>query len=246
MKAKVSSGFQERITAACETLPKTDVVDKLIQILHRVLEVVFERQGFEASRHFLGADGPQTHDTEDRYIYEIAEEELQNGGFDLDKDFHLLLAVKQSLRGIFYQSTTDEPAFCARLARTYILLFTIRNTPEIINYFNSMSKHLTLTALNVPFEISSAIQGGGDYLVLLANGAGVIGLEAHFEFSNGGKLGFGPLAGTGRIPFGLHLPTVSDGRKPERGLVGRSRSSVRLSLRSLPLFARACAPRESH
>ena len=144
LKATVTSSFQQRITGACETPPETAVVDKLVDVLHRVLEIVFETQGFDASRHFLNVETAQAKNLEDKYIDEIAEEEVTRAGFNLNENPELLLAAKQALRGLFYQSTADERAFCARLARTYILLFTIRNTPEVINYFNTMSKHLTL------------------------------------------------------------------------------------------------------
>jgi hypothetical protein len=144
LKLIVSSGIQERIVAACEVAPTTDVIDRVTQVVHRVLEIVFETQGFEASRHFLSAAESLESNLADRHIYELAEEQMTKAGFKLNDNSGLLLAVKHALRGIFYQSTTDERAFCARLARTYILLFTIKNTPEVINYFNTMSKHLTL------------------------------------------------------------------------------------------------------
>ncbi len=96
------------------------------------------------SRHFLSdAENADGH-LPDRHIYEVAEEQMVKAGFKLNDNSGLLTAVKQALRGIFYQSSKEERAFCARLARTYILLFTIKNTPEVINYFNTMSKHLTL------------------------------------------------------------------------------------------------------
>jgi hypothetical protein len=48
------------------------------------------------------------------------------------------------LREVFYASSELERSYCGRLARTYILLFTIRNTPEIIEYFNTMTKSFNL------------------------------------------------------------------------------------------------------
>ena len=55
------SGIQERISAACEAAPTTEVVERLAAVVHRVLEIVFETQGFEASRHFLAeAANPDT------------------------------------------------------------------------------------------------------------------------------------------------------------------------------------------
>src|SRR5206468_8788822 len=121
------------ISSACEVTPTTEVVERLTDVVHRVLEIVFETQGFEASRHFLGQ--AENGNLADRHIYEIAEEQMAKCGFKLNDNSGLLLAIKQALRGIFYQSTKEERAFCARLARTYILLFTIKNTPEVINYF---------------------------------------------------------------------------------------------------------------
>jgi hypothetical protein len=144
LKVIVSCGIQERISAACEAPPTTEVTERLVSVIHRVLEVVFETQGFEASRHFLGDVANGESKLADRHIYEVAEEKMVNAGFKLNDNSGLLLAVKQTLRGIFYQSTREERAFCARLARTYILLFTIKNTPEVINYFNTMSKQMTL------------------------------------------------------------------------------------------------------
>jgi hypothetical protein len=144
LKVIVSGGIQERISAACEASPNTEVVELLTTVVHRVLEIVFETQGFEASRHFLTEAVNLETNLADRHIYEVAEEQMVKAGFKLNDNSGLLLAVKQALRGIFYQSTKEERAFCARLARTYILLFTIKNTPEIINYFNTMPKHLTL------------------------------------------------------------------------------------------------------
>ena len=144
LKVAMSGGIQERISVACEVAPSTDVMERITAVIYRVLEVVFETQGFEASRHFLGEAENAESNLADRPIYEVAEEEMVKAGFKLNDNSGLLLAAKQTLRGIFYQSTTQERAFCARLARTYILLFMIKNTPEVINYFNTMSKHLTL------------------------------------------------------------------------------------------------------
>jgi hypothetical protein len=144
LKVIVSAGIEQRISAACDVVPSTEITERLIKVVHRVLEIVFETQGFEASRHFLGQAENGDSNLADRHIYEVAEEQMVKAGFKLNDNSGLLLAVKQALRGIFYQSTKEERAFCARLARTYILLFTIKNTPEVINYFNTMSKHLTL------------------------------------------------------------------------------------------------------
>ena len=144
LKASVTSHFEQRILDLAEKTYSSETVDILTKTLHRVLEIVFEKQGFDAARHFL-INEVSTEDTlQARSIIEIAEEELGKAGIRLDKNPELLSVIKHVLKGIFYSASDTERAYCARLARTYILLFTLRNTPEIINYFNSMSKNLQL------------------------------------------------------------------------------------------------------
>ncbi len=140
LKASVTAGFEQRILNASGSMYGTNVVEALTGTLHRVLEIVFEKRGFDAARHFLNTEGQIEDALEARPIIEIAEEELERAGFKIAKDPYLLNVMKRVLRDIFYSSTDNERGYCARLARTYILLFTIRNTPEIINYFNTMSK----------------------------------------------------------------------------------------------------------
>lgn len=144
LKSAVTSDFTDRIQEAGEGKYGTNVVDTLTATLHRVLETVFEKQGFDAARHFLGKDVSPTDALEARPIIEIAEDEMRAVGLRLDKDPALSMVMRRVLRGIFYSGTENERAYCARLARTYILLFTVRNTPEIISYFNTMSKSMHL------------------------------------------------------------------------------------------------------
>jgi hypothetical protein len=113
-------------------------------MLHRTLEEVFERQGFAASRHFLDTDPLAEDGLESRPIIEIIEEQLKAAELPKEKYADVLAVMKDVMRGVFYDSAAVERAYCARLARTYILLFTIRNTPEIIEYFNTMSKSFHL------------------------------------------------------------------------------------------------------
>lgn len=144
LKSAVTNDFTARVMEASEGRYGTNVVDTLTATIHRVLEVVFEKQGFDAARHFLGNEVSALESLEARSIIEIAEEEMQAVGLKLDKHPDLSMVMRRVLRGIFYSGTDNERAYCARLARTYILLFTVRNTPEIINYFNTMSKNMHL------------------------------------------------------------------------------------------------------
>jgi hypothetical protein len=121
-----------------------NLVNSITTMLHRTLEEVFERQGFAASRHFLDTDPLAEDGLESRPIIEIIEEQLKAAELPKEKYADVLAVMKDVMRGVFYDSAAVERAYCARLARTYILLFTIRNTSEIIEYFNTMSKSFHL------------------------------------------------------------------------------------------------------
>lgn len=144
LKVDVTGSFISRLAAKCDGKFDTALLERIANLIHRTLETLFERQGFDAARHFL-EDDPASNDTIDtRPIIEIAEDVLRAEKIKSNLQPEILLLMKSVLGEIFYSSHPIERAYCARLARTYILLFTIRNTPEIIEYFNSMSKHLAL------------------------------------------------------------------------------------------------------
>jgi hypothetical protein len=81
---------------------------------------------------------------DNRSIVEIAEDQLKLSGLNINEHRGILNVTKTVIRGVFYQPSEPERTYCARLSRTYVILFIIRNTPEIINYFNTMSKHFIL------------------------------------------------------------------------------------------------------
>jgi len=119
------------------------MVTMMASALHKTLELVFEHQGFAAARHFLDANSV-AEGLESRPIIDILEAQLSLKELPKDGAAEILTVAKAVLAGIFYASSQIERQYCARLARTYILLFTIRNTPEIIEYFNTMSKEFNL------------------------------------------------------------------------------------------------------
>jgi len=64
---------------------------------------------------------------------------------------------------------------------------------------------LSIACPDPPFPISSNIVGGGGCLAPRANGTGIVGLEATFEFGRVRTFGFGPLTSAGRITLGLQF-----------------------------------------
>jgi hypothetical protein len=55
-----------------------------------------------------------------------------------------------------------------------------------------------------PFLISAAPYGGGGFFSIFANGRGIVGFEASFEFGGVAAFSFGPLDGVGRITLGIY------------------------------------------
>lgn len=146
LKVMVSQSIRQRLVDTSEGKLGDNIIEELTALVHRILEVVFERQGFDATRHFLN-DTTITDEQslEPRTIVEIAEDELRNSDvINIKKHPEMVYYLRRIIRDIFYNSNNEEKQFCARLARTYVLLFSVRNTPEIINYFNSMAKKMNL------------------------------------------------------------------------------------------------------
>jgi hypothetical protein len=144
LKVDVTASFVSRLASKSDAKFDSALLEQIATLLHQTLETLFERQGFDAARHFLEDDPTSNDPLDTRPIVEIAEGVLQAANIKSNLQPEILLLMKAVLREIFYASNEIERAYCARLARTYILLFMIRNTPEIIEYFNSMSKNLVL------------------------------------------------------------------------------------------------------
>ena len=144
LKVEVTASFMARLAAYSSGTIDTATLDKIASVLHSTLESVFQRQGLDAARHFLDQESEDQEPIDNRAIIEIGETILKDSDIRKAIQPTILPLMKLILRDLFYASNIVERAYCARLARTYILLFTIRNTPEIIEYFNSMAQHFLL------------------------------------------------------------------------------------------------------
>lgn len=144
LKVEVTASILSRLLGIVDqNIFDTSMLEKTAALVHKTLELIFERQGLDAARHFLEEDGSESELTP-RSIVDVADEVLRTSDVQTNLHPELLLAMKDVLRAIFYSSNAVERAYCARLARTYVLLFTIRNTPEVIEYFNTMAKTFNL------------------------------------------------------------------------------------------------------
>jgi hypothetical protein len=144
LRLSVSTLFLDRLVGKADNRFDTEMLTKIVSLIHRTLETVFELQGMDAARLFLDEDREPDATLDNRSIVVIAEKVLAESGLKTNLHADILSLIKGVLREVFYASTELERSYCGRLARTYILLFTIRNTPEVIEYFNTMTKSFNL------------------------------------------------------------------------------------------------------
>ncbi|MGN6145583.1 MAG: hypothetical protein ACTHOP_18575, partial [Mesorhizobium sp.] len=144
LKLEVTEAFRTRLLEVAGDRVDPTVLEAVPALLHRTLETLFENQGYNAVRHF--SDDANDHAALDtRAIVEIAGELVGSAKFPKDTDRPLVVQImKDALRGVLYASTPVERAYCGRLSRTYVLLFTMKNTPEVMEYFNSMASSFIL------------------------------------------------------------------------------------------------------
>jgi hypothetical protein len=141
LKLSLTQRFRERLLEQGGAELDASVLETIPSLLHKTLEIVFERQGYDAARHFLEDNGEQL---SPKPIVQIAEEVLAESSISPALHAKVGTLMKGVMRDVFYRSNATERTYCARLARTDIMLFTIKNTPEIIEHFNSMSKFRAL------------------------------------------------------------------------------------------------------
>ena len=114
--------------------------DTVARITHRALELTFEKDGLDLVA-FLSetTDDHSPIAISDQVDAAIEEENL---------DAHTAMRVKDAaldvIRQAFYHSTADERLYYGKLSRTYTLMFTLRNAPQIVQYFAGMSGNFVL------------------------------------------------------------------------------------------------------
>jgi hypothetical protein len=110
------------------------------QVAMRTIELFFEKQGL-AFASFL-------EDKEIGSISNIVGERVEGALDEFCIPAENLQAVKEAamvaLRQAFYYSTEKQRYFLYNLSRTYVLLFTLKAEPRIIEYFQTMTSNFIL------------------------------------------------------------------------------------------------------
>ena len=139
LKLKVINTYEQRaeilLTDSDKILP-----NDIARIAHRTIELTFESNGLELVEFLSDQSNDQIHSTiADMVDTSLTESELPDSLQVRAKEVTLSV-----LRQAFYRSTETERLYYGKLSRTYILFFTLRNEPRIVEYFRHMSSDLVL------------------------------------------------------------------------------------------------------
>ncbi len=114
--------------------------DAIARLIHEVIIKIFEKQGLLLS-HIVKSE---EHGFEKTLVISDCIETVLNDN-NLIKDKELYREHIYSLiRSIFYESSSTQRKYLYNLSRAYVLLFTLKVEPRIIEYFSSMSSNFNI------------------------------------------------------------------------------------------------------
>lgn len=115
--------------------------DVAVTATFRTLEVFFEREGLSFS-HFL--NGEKTEPLTATLVAECLADVLDELSVKPSDREVLASAVFEVTRRFFYASSTEQREFLLRLSKTYVLMFTLRGDPRVVEFFQGMVKKFRL------------------------------------------------------------------------------------------------------
>lgn len=131
LRLRVIQSFARRANGLYPDDEESDT-QRIAEVSLRSLQVAFEQEGLEFA-HFVSHDDvavPQMRDA--------VRQAVQERGVTGAESVELAAACLAVARECFYRGTVDERDYLGRLARTYTLLFTLRNEPRLVEYFSRM------------------------------------------------------------------------------------------------------------
>lgn len=132
LRLRVTQSFARR---AATIFPEAsaDGCARIAEVSLRSLQVAFEQEGLEFA-HFVSHDD----DVAVPHMRDAVRQAVQEAGATGSESVELASACLAVARECFYHGTLDERDYLGRLARTYTLLFTLRNEPRLVEYFSRM------------------------------------------------------------------------------------------------------------
>lgn len=112
----------------------------LAELSLRCVERLFEKEGLQFSYFLQNRQNVEIPCTVDDCIEEIVKE----ANLTSEEISLVGLKIREVIRSIFYNSTETQRRYLGELSRTYVLLFSLRAEPRILEYFASMTEHFRL------------------------------------------------------------------------------------------------------
>lgn len=139
LKRQVLDVYEER-AARIPDAGETVLPNQLAKLVHRALELTFERNGLELVKFLSGGQD----ESRGLAISDQVDEAIEEAGLTGADTVRAKEVALDILRQAFYSSTEAERVYYGKLSRTYTLMFTLRNEPKIVEYFKSMSSNFVL------------------------------------------------------------------------------------------------------
>lgn len=113
------------------------------EISMRTMQIAFEKQGLLLS-HFLASTEGSTSDTEYPAIVDAVRDAVFEYSVPAKNETRFTEIAIRVARECMYSSTEDEREYLRRLSRTYTLLFTLKNEPQVVEFFQRMASDFYL------------------------------------------------------------------------------------------------------
>ena len=141
LKANVTEQFRIRLATIAPLLSRGTSIDLVSEACHFAITSVFKEKGLELCSFVHGSRNFDVCPTLDRYVYEYFDRNTNLAGLQFSM---LRGATLEVLRQSLYESVDCERMYYQKLSRTYALMFTMRNEPQIIEYFSKMTGNFAL------------------------------------------------------------------------------------------------------
>jgi len=114
----------------------------IAELTKSIIQKVFERQGLMLASFISDADSSVRE--KELVISDCIEDVLSFSTIKPNDLADYRSYIEKILNNVFYHSTENQRKYLLQLSKTYVLLFTLKADPRIVDYFSSMCSKFTL------------------------------------------------------------------------------------------------------
>ncbi|MFE6508343.1 hypothetical protein ACFVDI_14325 [Nocardioides sp. NPDC057767] len=134
LRLRVLRRFEDRAREMPDQLVSDEAGTIAAETTLRAFQLAFEEEGLEFA-HFVSTES----DSEYVKIGDAVRRAIEDRGVSGEGSIQLARTCLTIARECLYRGSDDERKYLGRLARTYTLLFTLRNEPRLVSYFEKMA-----------------------------------------------------------------------------------------------------------